>query len=59
MLIQADKEGASAIQSLCDIALRKNGINNLNFVSAILTCLDYPDKPVKKPVDENEDKKES
>ena len=36
MIIQVDQEGRSAIQQLCDIALKSAGVQNLNPVNTIL-----------------------
>ena len=36
MVIQVDQEGRSAIQQLCDIALKSAGVQNLNPVNKIL-----------------------
>ena len=36
MKIQVDKEGAKAIEQLCDIALRQSGLQNLTPVNQIL-----------------------
>jgi len=36
MDIQADKEGLKAIQQLCDVALRSNGLNDLNGINTII-----------------------
>lgn len=36
MIIQVDPEGRSVIKQLCDIALRYDGIGNLNQINVIL-----------------------
>ena len=36
MLIQVDKEGKKVVDSLCDIALKVGGIQNLQMVNIIL-----------------------
>jgi len=39
MMIKTDRESAKVIQSLCDIALRAGGINNLAAVQHILRSI--------------------
>lgn len=45
--IQVDKEGKELITSLCDTALRVNGIKNLPGVSVILAGTRVVDPPKK------------
>lgn len=47
MIIRVDEEGKSVITQLCDIALRTNGIANLNSVNDILSKVEVI-KPVTK-----------
>ena len=60
MQIKADREGASAIRELCNIALKAGGLVNLAPITQVLACLEHPDKPKPEPVPDapDEDKKE-
>jgi len=40
MVIRVDQEGREAIQQLCDVALRVNGITNLEGVNIILRAVE-------------------
>ena len=40
MVIRVDQEGREAIQQLCDVALRVNGIANLEGVNTILRAVE-------------------
>ena len=60
MIIQVDKDGESAVQQLCDIALKQGGLQNFNQINKILNSVkllpvlkDKKDSKSKKP-----DKKE-
>ena len=39
MIIQADKEGQTQIQALCDIALKSGGLQNLPYINRILASV--------------------
>lgn len=39
MIIQTDEKGRSAIEQLCDIALKQGGVLNLNAVNLILASI--------------------
>lgn len=49
MNIKTDREGADAIRSLCDVALKSGGLANLAGITQILACLDYPGRKMPIP----------
>lgn len=55
--IQADKEGKELVESLCDTALRVQGIKNLPGVSVILSGVTLIPPQTKQATKLKEDKK--
>jgi len=58
MIIKADKEGANVISQLCDIALKQNGIKDLQSITTILNSIELiEEKEVKQKLEEKSNKK--
>lgn len=47
MLITVNQEGLKAIQTLCDVALKAGGIQNLDFVNKVLVATSTEVEPEK------------
>jgi len=55
MIIQANEEGRKALQSLCDVALKTGGLQNMAFVSQLLMSI-RPMPPQSPVIEEQEAK---
>lgn len=48
MILKVDKEGKSAIEQFCDLALKSGGIRNLNQVNLVLQSTEMLPEPKEK-----------
>lgn len=48
MILKVDKEGKSAIEQLCDVALKQGGLANFNPVGLVLNSIEIIPEPKKK-----------
>ncbi len=59
MIIKADKEGVNVISQLCDIALRHNGIKDLQNITTVLNSIELiEEKKVKQKLEGKKTKKD-